>query len=250
MGKIVAIGGGEMAERETLVIDQEIVTLTGKSGPKALFIPTASRDSPNYWRSFQEVYGQELGCETDVLFLLGMSPTKEELERKILSADLVYVGGGVALKMMRRWRRLGVDSVLEEAHRRGIVLSGVSAGCISWFSWGHSASMAYYNSVNWRYMRVRGMGLIDALVCPHFDGEIDGVERRQSFEEMVQKHSDVGIAIEDNCAIEVVDEMYRVITSRAGAKAFKLSNRRGKLSIRPIEQREEYESITLLLQPE
>ena len=48
MGKIVAIGGGEMAERETLAIDEEIVALTGKDSPKALFIPTASRDSPKY----------------------------------------------------------------------------------------------------------------------------------------------------------------------------------------------------------
>ena len=65
-----------MAERETLAIDKEIVALTGKDSPKALFIPTASRDSQNYWQSFQEVYGQELGCETDVLYLLGVSPTK------------------------------------------------------------------------------------------------------------------------------------------------------------------------------
>ena len=107
MGKIVAIGGGEMAERETLAIDEEIVALTGKDSPKALFIPTASRDSPKYWQSFQEVYGQELGCGTDVLYLLDVSPTIMDLEQKILSVDLVYVGGGVALKMMRRWRKLG-----------------------------------------------------------------------------------------------------------------------------------------------
>ena len=112
-----------MAERETLAIDRKIVCLTGKGSPKALFIPTASGDSPRYWQSFQEVYGEELGCESDVLYLLGVSPTKEELEQRILSADLVYVGGGNTLKMMRRWRKLGVDKVLKEAYRRGIVLS-------------------------------------------------------------------------------------------------------------------------------
>ena len=153
-----------MAERETLAIDREIVSLTGKDRPNALFIPTASRDSPEYWQSFQEVYGQELGCETDVLHLLGVSPTKKELEQRILSADLVYVGGGNTLKMMRRWRKLGVDKLLREAYRIGVVLSGVSAGCICWFSWGHSDSMAFYHPGCWRYIRVRGIGLIDALV--------------------------------------------------------------------------------------
>ncbi len=250
MGKIVAIGGGEMAERETLAIDEEIVALTGKDSPKALFIPTASRDSPKYWQSFQEVYGQELGCGTDVLYFLNVSPTIRDLEQKILSVDLVYVGGGVALKMMRRWRKLGVDKVLQEAYRRGVVLSGVSAGCLCWFSWGHSASMAYYQSDSWRFIRVRGMGLIDALVCPHFDGEIAGVERRQAFQQIVRKHGDVGIAIDDNCAIEVVDATYRVITSKAGAGAYKLLNRGGEVTMEQIAQREAYEPIAALLRSE
>jgi dipeptidase E len=42
MGKIVAIGGGEMRLLETLAIDREIVALTGKARPRALFIPTAA----------------------------------------------------------------------------------------------------------------------------------------------------------------------------------------------------------------
>ena len=247
MGMLVAIGGGEMAERETLAIDREIVSLTGRDRPNALFIPTASGDSPEYWQSFQDVYGQELGCATDVLYLLGVNPTKADLERKILSADLVYVGGGNTLKMMRRWRRLGVDSVLSEAYRRGIVLSGLSAGCICWFSWGHSDSMAFYRPDNWRWIRVRGMGLIDALVCPHFDGESLGVKRREAFQQNVRKHSGVGVAIEDNCALEVVDGMYRLITSKVGAGAYKLLSKGGKLTTQRIVQEEEYEPIALLL---
>ncbi|WP_340025723.1 Type 1 glutamine amidotransferase-like domain-containing protein [Paenibacillus sp. FSL K6-1096] len=43
MGIIVAIGGGEISELETLSIDQTIVDLTNKRKPKALFIPTASQ---------------------------------------------------------------------------------------------------------------------------------------------------------------------------------------------------------------
>lgn len=48
MGIIVAIGGGELRLKETWAIDQEIVKLTGKEKPKALFIPTASSDVPGY----------------------------------------------------------------------------------------------------------------------------------------------------------------------------------------------------------
>ena len=46
-----------MADGKTLAIDREIVLLTGKSRPRALFVPTASSDSPERWQAFQEVYG-------------------------------------------------------------------------------------------------------------------------------------------------------------------------------------------------
>ena len=56
--KIVAIGGGEIREMETSAIDKRIVELTGKTQPKALFIPTASGDAPGYIDTFERVYGR------------------------------------------------------------------------------------------------------------------------------------------------------------------------------------------------
>ena len=135
----------------------------------------------------------------------------------------MYVGGGNTLMMMKRWRRLGVDTVLEEAYRRGIVLSGLSAGCICWFSWGHSDSMSFYDPEGWSYIRVRGMGLVvRALACPHYDSATAGIERRDDFQQMMRKHSGMGLAIDDHCALEIVNDTYRVITSREGAGAYKL----------------------------
>ena len=188
MGKIVAIGGGDLSSLETLEIDREIISLTGKSRPKALFIPTASGDSVERWHEFESVYRGRLGCDTDFLYLLGVTPTPSELKEKILSSDLIFVGGGNTLKMMRRWRRLGVDRVLRSAHDKGIVLCGVSAGAICWFTHGHSDSMSFYSSDSWSYIRVKGMGLIDAFACPHYDSETAGVRREQDFHNMVTKH--------------------------------------------------------------
>ncbi len=68
-----------------------------------------------------------------MLNLLGVNPSRKELEEKILSSDLIYVSGGNTLKLMRRWRRLGVDKILELVHDKGIVLAGLSAGAICWF---------------------------------------------------------------------------------------------------------------------
>jgi dipeptidase E len=116
--KIVAIGGGEMGEGQTLAIDQRIVELTGASWPNALFIPTASSDSSDYAAIFSRIYGETLGCNVDVLSLLNDPPSHERIAEMIRGADLIYVGGGNTLKLMRRWRKLGVDDLLREAAAR------------------------------------------------------------------------------------------------------------------------------------
>ena len=161
MGKIVAIGGGDFGTGETLALDREVVRLTGARRPRALFIPTASSDSFENWEAFRAAYGGELGCDAYVLNLLATPPSSRELAEAILSSDLIYVGGGNTLKMMRRWRRLGVDVLLRQAYDRGIVLSGVSAGAICWFRYGHSDSMSFYRPEAWSYIRVEGVGLVD-----------------------------------------------------------------------------------------
>src|SRR5438046_671605 len=104
---IVAIGGGKIRTRGTAPIDREIIRLSNKKNPRLLFIPTASSDAELYWRRVQEYFGGYLKCKTDVLFLIQERPSKSEIRKKILSADIVYVGGGNTLKMMRLWRRLG-----------------------------------------------------------------------------------------------------------------------------------------------
>ena len=248
MGAIVAIGGGDLLAGETVDLDREVIALTEKRRPRALFIPTASSDSTDYWDAFRTAYGARLGCSTDVLYLLGSAPSTRELEDAILPSDLVYVGGGNTLKMMRRWRRLGVDTILRAAHEGGTVLSGVSAGAICWFSYGHSDSMSFYSPDDWRYIRVKGMGLIDATACPHYDGETAGVKRRDQFQKMVKRRRDVGIAIDNHCALEVVDGCYRVITSRAGAEAYRVYSRRGEVISIPIQEHSEFAPLSELLQ--
>jgi dipeptidase E len=142
---IVAIGGGEIRTRGTAPIDRGIIRLSNKKNPKLLFVPTASSDSERYWKHVQEYFGDFLKCKTDVLFLVREQPSREQIRTKILSADIIYVGGGNTLQMMRLWRRLGVDKLLKAAYENGTVLAGISAGSICWFESGHSDSMSFYN---------------------------------------------------------------------------------------------------------
>ena len=72
-----------------------------------------------------------------------------------------------------------------------------------WQRWTPWASMG----LCWQYIRVKGLGLIDAFCCPHFDSETTGKKRDQDFRDMVQRYGGTGIAIENNCALEVVGQV-------------------------------------------
>lgn len=247
MGKIVVIGGGELGQLETLSIDKRIVELTKKKHSKALFIPTASGDSENYFNVFDNVYGKKLGCKTDVLFLLKEKYTQKELRKKILSSDLIYVGGGNTLKMMKKWRFLGVDQILKEAYEKGIVLSGLSAGGICWFESGHSDSMIFHNPTKWKYINVKGLGLLKGIHCPHFNGETKGRLRKNDFKEFMKKYSKVGIAIDNNCAMEFIDGKCNVLRSKKNAKAYKIYWKKGKYFQEEILMKNEFSKISELI---
>lgn len=244
---IVAIGGGVIRTRGTASIDREIIRLTNKKYPRLLFIPTASSDSERYWIHVQEYFGGFLKCKTDVLLLLGERVSKRQIEKKIRWADIVYVGGGNTLQMMRVWRRLGVDELLKSAYENGTVLSGISAGSICWFDSGHSDSMSFSNPGDWNYINVKGLGLIKGIHCPHYNSRTRGVPRRKDFRDMIRRTGGIGIAIENNCAIAFIDgRFYKVITSKDHARAYRVYKTDGKIFSEQIKRDKQLAQIELL----
>ena len=222
MGKIIAIGGGEIGRPgtkiETLSIDKEIIAQSGKEHPHVLFVPTASSDSQGYSQLFQQYYGKKLNCKVDTLFLTKNPSSKATISKKILNTDIIYVGGGNTLKMMMIWRRLGVDKILLEAYKKNIVLSGLSAGSICWFRHGNSDSRVFTSGSN-KLIKVAGLNLIDALHCPHYDVE---PLRKPDLEKMMKHTPGVAIALNNFTALEIIDYQYRILKSKKSAKAYKI----------------------------
>ncbi len=128
-------------------------------------------------------------------------PIFDEMSELVLDSDLIYVGGGNTYKMMKIWRRFGLDTVLAEAASRGTVLSGLSAGAICWFRYGRSDSR-YFSSAEWNYIRVSGLGLINAVYCPYYHSQ----KRESNFSQLITKRGGIGIACDNNAAIEIVGE--------------------------------------------
>ncbi|MGB3072834.1 MAG: peptidase E [Candidatus Moraniibacteriota bacterium] len=228
---IVAIGGGELKDLETILIDRAIVALSGKKRARALFIPTASSDALEYWESFQKVYGERLGCKTDALFLIREKPSDKEIKAKILSSDIIYVGGGNTLKMLCLWRKQGVDIWLYEAYENGIILAGLSAGAICWFRFGLSDSRRFTRK-NFRFMKVRGLGLLPFIVSPHHIREKE--KREKGIKDLMKHTSGVALALDDNSAIVFRGESYEILRSQKGSKIHKVFSRHGKVENVPV----------------
>lgn len=251
-GKIVAIGGGEIGRPhekggfypvETIPIDKEIILQSGKKNPKLLFIPTASSDSKGYYEVVKKHFSK-LGCKVDALYLISGENSKKQIQNKILSSDIIYVGGGNTLKMMNLWRKLGVDKLLKTAHKKGIVLSGVSAGAICWFDYGNSDSRKFTGASD-QLIKVNGLGMIHALCCPHYDFE---KSHQKDLERMMKTTPKiVAIALDNCCAIEVIDNSYRILKSKKDAKAHKIFWKNGKYYKEEIEVKKNFSSLNELI---
>lgn len=192
MSTIVTLGGGGFSmEPENLALDRYVLALTGKPRPRVCFVGTASGDSEVYTSNFYASLAK-LDCVPShlPLFQRGSRPLAEHL----LSQDVVYVGGGNTANLLAVWRVHGVDEILREAWRRGIVLTGVSAGSICWFESGTTDSFGPV------LQPVRGgLGLLPGSHSPHYDGE---PTRRPIYQDLVLRGElPDGWGLDDGAAI-------------------------------------------------
>ena len=217
MKVIIPIGGGNIENRTTEVIDKYIISLINKENKKVLFIPTASGDFKSYIDKFKEYY-TSLNCEVDTLLLL--STTNDNLIRsKIFSSDIIYIGGGNTAKMMRIFKRTHVNEYLKLAYEKGIILTGLSAGAMAYFTNGYSDSNRSTN-INASLTEVKCLNLIPYCFCPHYNET-----ERKSFDEFVKTKNFNGIALDDDCALIYIDEkIHGIIKSNINANGYFINN--------------------------
>jgi len=242
--RIVTCGGAKLEDTMSMPLHRAIVRMAGMKRPRALLIPTASGDVPEAREQFEDVYGERLGCVTDTLHLKQTRPSQKAIRDAIDRADIIYVGGGNTLMMMRRWRALGVDRHLLRAHQRGAVLAGSSAGAICWYEYGHSDSMWYYHPDDWDYIRVRCLGIIPATACPHVHSE----DRMEHFQAMIAKHGGLGLAIDDHCAIAYQGDSYKLLPATPESGAYRVYKREGVVVTEPVPCRKHYAPLAELIE--
>jgi peptidase E len=222
--QIVAAGGGGFAFDEDARLDRYALEATGRARPRALWLGTASGDAPEYAARFEAAY-RTLGAETDVL-----AASDEGAADRIAEADLVVVGGGNTLALLEAWRARGWDALLARAWEQGAVLSGVSAGALCWFAEGVS------DAIPGQLVALPALGLVSASVCVHWDSE---PARQPVYRDLIARGAmRPGWALEDGVALHLVGgELHAAVSSRPGARGFRLGRSDGKLVEQPLAPR-------------
>lgn len=208
--RILALGGGGFTSAEPNgALDALVLRLAGRPVPRICFLPTASGDQREQVIRFQERFAA-WPCERSVLSLFHLADARVDPHAHLLSQDAIYVGGGSMRNMLAIWREHGIDETMRRAWHSGVVMAGVSAGAMCWFTGGVSRSGGKLDSV-------RGLGLLPGSLSVHCDS--DPARLRAYLRAVANRELPPGYAADDSAALLFAGtELLSCVTSRDGAR--------------------------------
>jgi peptidase E len=194
-------------------LDDCLLGLTGVEQPRVLFIPTASGDSTDMVARFEAELGDRAECAWLSLFWRDGT----DLRDAVMSAQLVYVGGGNTANLIALWRLHGLDEILRDAAAEGVILAGVSAGALCWFEAGVTDSFGPQLA-----KLPGGLGFLSGAFTPHYDND---PARRPLLQRLVASGElPDAWAADDGCALVFEDgAVVDIVTSRPGARAYRVT---------------------------
>ena len=171
-GIIALVGSGEftaaMAE-----VDRSLLAATGRDRPRVAIVPTASWPDGEAvfmrWAAQGEAHFAALGAmPVPVLIQNRASADDPILVAEIAAADLVYFSGGKPGHLLAALRDSAAGAALREAHTRGAVIAGCSAGAM--VLGGHQLRTGGRRFPEPPFGWQDGLGLVPGLVVvPHYD---------------------------------------------------------------------------------
>lgn len=231
---VLAIGGGgfRLTERygaEPGPLVRHALSLTGREDPAVTALYTATGDPAERIAQWYATWAPT-PVRASHLALFPM-PNVADVRTHLLAQDAVYVGGGSVANLLAVWRVHGLFEAFAEAAEAGVVLFGVSAGSLCWFSGGTTDS--YGPDLR---LVTGGLGLLPGSNCPHYDSE---ERRRPTYHRLVGDGSlDSGWAADDGVGLHFVDgELAEAVRDRDGAGAYRVERTASGVSETRIEPR-------------
>ncbi len=218
MRQIVSFGGGGFSmEAGNPLLDEFVLDLTGKARPKVCFLPTASGDADHYIVRFYRHFDADR-CVPSHLSLFRREKAPKEPREHLLDQDLIYVGGGSVTSLIGVLRAHGIDEILRECWERGVILCGLSAGSLCWFTEGVS-------TFHGPPVRTEGLGFLPWTNTVHYSSE---PSRRDALHGWLREGMTTAYAADDGAALHFVGEdVAQVVASRPCARAYRVGLRHG-----------------------
>jgi dipeptidase E len=211
--QILAMGGGGFSmEAGNALLDEHALSLTGAECPRVCFLPTASGDADHYIVRFYRAFPASR-CRPSHISLFRRDGGAADLATHLLAQDLVYVGGGSVISLLGTWSAHGVDGMLRRAWEAGVVMAGLSAGSLCWFTEGVTAFHGEARAV-------KGMGFLPHSNAVHYD---DKPEWRAAYHAAIADGMAPGYGTGDGAALHFVGtELIDVVSSRPRAGAVRV----------------------------
>ena len=217
MGKIIALGGGAFDDGEVLPIIEKIYEFSGKENPCVLYLPTAGFDDMGDAEVILAPF-KERSTTVNSLLLTDESLTEEDVKNAILSADIVYAGGGNLEFLMNTFKKTKADKYLKEAYENGTVLSGLSSGAMCWFEMGWDDC-----GENNAFMFVECLGFLKGCFSPHYESDY-----WQPFKEAIKTIDLDGIAADNGAALTYNNGVFGTVNGNDGGEVYMFKNSNGK----------------------
>lgn len=215
MGIIVGLGGGKFDNGEMEDVAKKIISLSQKENPKLIFLPTASFDNLSDNDPVMAAF-TDLGCKCEALLLTDESLSFEDIDAKIMGADIIYADGGNLRFLMDTLNKTGAAISLKKAFEKGKVLSGLSSGMMCWFAEG------YDDCDDGKFTFVDCLNLLPYSACPHFEsGEWP------LFEQKIKGRKYSGYAMENGAALMYVDGKSEAIYGNEGGYVYFFDKKQG-----------------------
>jgi dipeptidase E len=213
--RILALGGHDFDRRAgNDAICDLIVELADTSHPKICLLPTASGDPEDQIARFRRAFGDR-DCTPEVISLFRLGENPVDLREELLGQDVIYAGGGSLVNLIAIWRAHGLDEILRECWREGVLICGQSAGAMCWFQGGITSSQGEPSVAD-------GFGVLPGSACVHYLTE--PVRRRRFLRAIAAGELEPGLGLEDQTAALFEDaELTETYSARDGAAVWEVA---------------------------
>jgi cyanophycinase len=170
-GPVALVGAGEFLPAMS-EIDAGLLAATGRARPRVAVLPTASYPDGEEvfmrWATMGIAHFGELGAEVEPVLVRDRAGADDPAAAQAIGeADLIYLSGGRPSYLMEVLDGSAVGRAMAEAHERGAVLAGCSAGAmvLAAHAFDFRLRLAPW-PLRWR----QGLGFVPgASVVPHYD---------------------------------------------------------------------------------